>query len=89
MRKEIRKIFGAELRYLAIETRERLGITQNEMGERVCMSESSYSDIERGKNRCSMLTAVLLLEMQSDFEGFVRKCVKKAIGKNTKEMQTI
>lgn len=86
MRKRVSKIFGDALRYLAIETRERLGITQNEMGERLCMSESSYSDIERGKSHCGMATALLLLDMQADSDLFIRECVRKAIGEDIKEM---
>ena len=66
MRHELSIILGEELRFLAIETRERLALTQKEMGEKLYMSESSYSDIETGRSHCGMLTAVLLLDMQND-----------------------
>ena len=89
MRQELSKIFGSELRYLAIETRERLDITQKEMGELLYMSESSYSDIETGRSNCGMPTAILLLNMQSDPKFFIRSCVKKAIGIEEKEVQTV
>ena len=66
MRQKLESILGEELRYLAIETRERLGLTQKEMGKRLHMSESSYSDIERGVYKCSALSVILLLNMQDD-----------------------
>ena len=36
------------------------------MAEKLEMSESSYSDIERGVYKCSALSAILLLNMQED-----------------------
>ena len=71
MRHQIEIILGDELRYLAIKTRENLGLTQRKMSEHLQMSESSYSDIETGKSRCSTVTAVLLLAMQKDPEAFL------------------
>ena len=49
IRDDLKIILGEELRILAIKTRDRLNLTQREMGERLQMSESSYSDIETGK----------------------------------------
>ena len=49
MREKYEKILGSELRYLAIETRDRLGFTQKEMSDLLQMGVSSYSDIETGK----------------------------------------
>ncbi len=69
MRHQLETIVGEELRILAIKTRARLCFTQREMGERLQMSESSYSDIETGKSKCGTLTAVLLLGMQEDPTG--------------------
>ena len=74
------KILKDKLRFLAIDTRERLGLTQKKMGLLLQMSESSYSDIETGRTMCSALTTVLLLELQDDpqkvlheiKEGFVK-----------------
>lgn len=60
------KTLKDKLRFLAIATRERLGLTQKEMGLLLQMSESSYSDIETGRKMCSALTTVLLLELQDD-----------------------
>ena len=77
MRQELEKILGEELRYLAIETRERLGLTQKEMGEELQMGESSYSELERGETVCpSALTETLLLNMQED-PCVLLKCVAK------------
>ena len=67
IRDDLKHILGEELRFLAIETRERLNLTQKEMGERLQMSYSNYSDIETGKiDCCSTLTAILLLYMQEE-----------------------
>ena len=66
IRDDLKHILGEELRFLAIQTRERLNLTQKEMSEMLQMSESSYSDIETGKSNCGTLTAVLLLSIQED-----------------------
>ena len=89
MRDELKEIFGNELRYLAIETRERLGITQREMGELLQMSESSYSDIETGRYNCSMPSAILLLNLQEDPKLFIRRCVEKALRIIEREVQLV
>ena len=74
MRQEFEKILGEEIRYLAIETRERLNLTQKEMGERLQMGESSYSDIETGETICaSSVTETLLLHMQDDPKDFLNR----------------
>ena len=78
MRQELEKILGEEIRYLAIETRDRLGLTQKDMGERLQMGESSYSDLETGDTICaSTLTGMLLLEMQEDPTIFLRRLAKR------------
>lgn len=89
MRKELNNIFGEDLRILAIQTRDRLHITQKEMGEKLYMSESSYSDIETGRSHCSMPTAILLLEMQEDPKSFLQSSVRKATGQEGKEVQLV
>ena len=73
MRREFETVLGEELRFLAIETRDRMGLTQREMGERLHMSESSYSDIETGKTKCGTLTSVLLLDMQYNPKDFLKR----------------
>lgn len=74
MRQVFEKLLGEELRYLAIETRERLGLTQKEMCEELQMCESSYSELERGETICaSALTTMLLLRMQEDPNVFLNR----------------
>lgn len=85
MRDELNDIFGEDLRVLSIQTRDRLDITQLVMGEKLYMSESSYSDIETGRSHCSMTTAILLLEMQDDPKSFLKNTVKKAKAKVQEE----
>ena len=78
MRQELEKILGEELRYLAIKTRERLGLTQKEMGEELQMGETSYSELERGETICaSALTEILLLNMQEDPCAFLNRVAKR------------
>ncbi len=78
MRQEFEKILGEEIRYLAIETRDYLGITQRKMGELLQMGESSYSDLETGETICaSALTEILLLSMQKDPSIFLNRISKR------------
>ena len=77
MRRELEVILGGELRFLAIETRERLSLTQREMGQLLEMSESSYSDIETGKSKCGALTSILILDMQDDPSKFLQNVKRK------------
>ena len=89
MRNELEKVLKEELRYLAIDTRERLGITQLEMGSRLEMSENSYSAIEPGRAMCGTLTTVLLLQMQSDPRGFLERIASQFEQSYEKEYQTV
>ena len=78
MRQEFEKILGEALRYLAIETRDHLGLTQKEMGELLQMGESSYSDLETGETICpSALTETLLLKMQKDPSVFLNRVAER------------
>ena len=86
MRQDFERILGEELRYLAIETRERLKLTQREMGEELQMGETSYSELERGETICaSALTAILLLRMQADPRVFLYRVAERL----EKEMQPV
>lgn len=87
IRNDLKSILGGELRFLAIRTREHLGLTQREMGERLQMSESNYSDIETGEiHCCGTLTAVLLLAMQDDPIEFIHIVNEKFQNWYAKEM---
>lgn len=86
MRQDFERILGEELRYLAIETRERLELTQREMGEELQMGETSYSEPERGETICaSALTAFLLFGMQADPRVFLHRVAERL----EKEMQPV
>ena len=89
MRHDLENILGEELRFLAIETRDRLKITQREMGKRLHMSESSYSDIETGRSFCGALTEALLLDMQDDPKAFLQKVTWRFAEWCETEMQSI
>lgn len=87
IRNDLKTILGGEFRFLAIRTREQLGLTQREMGERLQMSESNYSDIETGEiHCCGTLTAVLLLGMQDDPVEFIHAINQKFQNWYAKEM---
>lgn len=88
MRQEFEKILGEEMRYLAIETRDRKKLSQKEMGERLHMSESSYSDLETGHTICgSALTLILLLEMQDDPMIFIERVAVRFAKRYEEELQ--
>ena len=89
VRDDLETILGEEFRFLAIKTRERLKLTQKEMGDRLQMSDSSYSDIERGINSPSALTAVLLLNMQDDPNFFLNTIDEKFRSWYEREMTTV
>ena len=79
MQQENYASLGEDLRILAIRTRDRLGLTQKEMGERLRISKSSYSDIETGRSYCSMPTSMYLLDMQENPGSFIHNSVRKTI----------
>lgn len=89
MRHQKEELLKEELRFLAIETRDRLKLTQSEMAIRLEMSESSYSDIETGKYMCGTLTTVLLLAMQKDVNAVILRLKTKFSDLYEKEMQPI
>ena len=55
-----------ELREIAIQTRNRMNLTQEKMGDRYAMNGDSFRAIEAGEYMCSTLTAFLLLRDQED-----------------------
>ena len=89
IREDLETILGEEFRFLAIKTRERLRLTQREMSSRLQMSDSSYSDIERGINTPGTLTAVLLLNMQDDPNFFLNTVNEKFQEWYEREMTTV
>jgi len=89
MRYEYEKVLKEELRCLAIETRDRLGITQLEMGNRLQMAENSYAAIEAGRAMCGTLTTVLLLEMQDDPSVFLKEVAGSFAKQYHKELQPL
>ncbi len=81
---------GEQHRYLAIETRGRLGLSQEVMGELLYMSVSSYSDIETGVTSCvGTLTATRFLSMQKDPVLFLQKAEKVISEYLENEMQPV
>lgn len=57
--KEVLKTyFQRQLRYTRVEV---LGITQEEMAQRLALACRSYVDLERSKTTCSAVTLVLFL----------------------------
>ena len=89
IRDDLEIILGEEFRFLAIKTRERLHLTQREMGDRLQMSESSYSDIERGVYNPGALSAILLLNMQDDPNCFLNTVDEKFREWYEREMMTV
>ncbi len=61
MRDEMEAILKDELRILALKTRARHSLSQEEMAEALAMVPRSYTYIESGVHMCGTLTTVLLL----------------------------
>ena len=89
IRDDLKIILGEEFRFLAIKTRERLQLTQREMSDRLQMSDSSYSDIERGVHNPGALSAILLLNMQDDPNRFLNTVDEKFREWYEREMMTV
>ena len=89
IRDDLKTILGEEFRFLAIKTRDRLQLTQREMGDKLQMSESSYSDIERGVHNPDALSAILLLSMQDDPNCFLNTVDEKFRKWYEREMMTV
>ena len=66
MRNELQAIIKTYLRGLALRTRARMGLTQEQMAEHLSMNTRSYIDIERGVCMCGTLTTLILLMDQPD-----------------------
>ena len=66
MRNELESIVKAYFRGIALRTRARLDLTQEQMAERLAMNPRSYIDIESGVCMCGTLTVLLLLMDQPD-----------------------
>ncbi len=83
-------VLGELYRYLAIETRDHLALSQEEMGELLYMSASSYSDIETGVTSCvGALTATRLLSLQKDPAAFLKRAESAISQYIEKEMQAV
>ena len=89
MREEKESLLKAELRVLAIKTRERLNLTQKEMARKLEMCERSYVDIESGVNMCGTLTFVLLLIEQEDPIAYIQELKFKLESLYELAMQTV
>ncbi|MBE6557710.1 MAG: hypothetical protein E7661_01685 [Ruminococcaceae bacterium] len=89
MRHEKEMLLKEELCVLAIQTRERLSLTQKGMSRCLAMSESYYSDIATGRAMCSTLITILLLEMQEYPPRFPLVVKDKFEKQYEKEIQTV
>ena len=65
-RRQMQKVLKRNLHVLLLRTRDHMGLKQYEMAEHYVMSNTSYSDLERGKTSCGTLTLLLLLHDQDD-----------------------
>ena len=62
MRAQYEQCLRTVFRRWVRSTRAELGISQQEMGRRLYMSERSYADLEQGVFSCSALTLVAFLK---------------------------
>lgn len=61
MRKQLNDILKLHFQRNVKATRGKLGISQEDMADRLLMAGRTYIDLEQGKNCCSALTLVLYL----------------------------
>lgn len=61
MRKEYTKVLKTIFHKKLIQRREALGMSQEEMAERLSMACRTYIDLDHGKTCCSSITFVLFL----------------------------
>lgn len=61
MRKELERIIKKVMRRRLLQTRLRLNLTQERMAERLHMSYTAYSNIERGIKGCGLATIFFYL----------------------------
>lgn len=66
IRERMEEVLKAELRALALKTRDEMKLTQEKMGDRYAMNGDSFGDIESGEYMCGTLTEFLLLRDQKD-----------------------
>jgi len=74
-RRHMQEIMKRNLHTLLLQTRDHMGLKQYEMAEHYVMSNTSYSDLERGKSSCSTLTLLLLLHDQEDPTAVLNKLI--------------
>ena len=89
MREKIERLLKQELRFLALKTRDRLGLTQKQMSELLFMNEKSYSDIETGVYMCGTVTSLVLIIMQEDPNAFLKNLEYKIDKLCEEEMQVV
>lgn len=78
MRKRFHTAFGKVFRTALIRERDRMGLTQEQMAELLCMSNYGYTKLEHGKSGCGGTTLFLfLIRCCPDIEQFISD-LKKA-----------
>lgn len=66
MKKIYITIFKQCFRAYLLQTRTKLGLTQNQMAEKLNIGSRAYADLERGKFCCSAITLVFFLLLCED-----------------------
>ena len=80
-RKQMQEIMKQNLHVLLLRTRDHMGLKQHEMAKHYAMSNTSYSDLERGVSSCGSLTLLLLLHDQEDPKAVVDMLVENMYSK--------
>jgi len=78
MRKQYTRIFKDFFHSQLIHSRDRLGMSQEEMAELLEMAGRSYIDLDHGKTGCSAVTLVLYLIYVCDEPTLFLKQLKEA-----------
>ncbi len=77
MREEMEIILKQELQNLIFEQMRDYDCTQAQMADMLYMATRSFADIEKGKNMCGTLTAILLLMQLPSADPFLSELKHK------------
>lgn len=77
----MRKIIKSVISETLYKKRDELGLTQENMAEKICISTRQYADLENGKRLPSIATFINILIV---FELDANEIIKKLINRNYK-----
>ena len=77
MRKIYTTIFKHYFRACLLRTRNKLGLTQSQMAEKLNIGHRAYISLESGKSCCSAITLVFFLLCMDNYDTFLEDLRKE------------